>query len=104
MLALTPEAIEIVNAITTGPRQPEGTGVRIAMHEEAEQDGAFDLQVVAHPEEGDEVLDGTGVRVYLEQEAAPHLADKILGAEMNEHGQVLFTLAPQDGNHSEAHP
>jgi iron-sulfur cluster assembly protein len=106
MLALTPEAIEIVNAITTGPLQPAGAGMRIALHEEAEQDEGFDLQLVPHPEEGDEVLVETGVRVYVQHEAALRLADKVLDAEMNEQGEVLFTLAPHsgNGNHSATHP
>jgi hypothetical protein len=99
MLALTPSAAEMVNAIVTQGDLPVTAGVRITSEAvEARTNGAGSprdvrLSVVDEPEAGDEVVDGAPV--YVEPgPTADLLDDKVLDAELSGE-EVQFRLVGQ---------
>jgi iron-sulfur cluster assembly protein len=101
MLALTPTAAEVVNAIVSQEGLPDTAGMRITS--EAADPGANSsgpgrdvrLSVVDSPAADDEVLDGAPI--YVEPGPTAELLDgKLLDAEV--HGEeVHFRLVNQAG-------
>lgn len=95
MLALTPAAVEVVTALTSGPGIPDTAGLRIASTGEAPQAGGLEVELVSAPLESDQVVDETGARVFVETGAAPYVDDKVLNGELDEQGGAHFTLVQQ---------
>lgn len=93
MLTLTDNARHAVADIAEKAGLPEDGGLRIA--QSTEQNGSFELSLVAAPADGDAVIESEGTRVFVEPETSTALADQQLDAMPSEEG-VGFLLAPQD--------
>jgi Fe-S cluster assembly iron-binding protein IscA len=98
VLTLTPAAAEAVGAISTASGVPETGGLRIAPAMDPQSSGGLELQLVAGPDEGDQVVAEPGIRVFLEPRAADYLADKVLDGGLDDQGRANFTVLPQAGN------
>jgi hypothetical protein len=83
-------ATEIRNLVAR-PDVPDDGGVRIA----STDDGALTLALSGGPLDGDQVVDDNGARIFLEPEAGQLPADKQLDADVDQDGQVRFSLAEQ---------
>jgi hypothetical protein len=99
MLALTPTAAEVVNAIVSSQGESENAGMRITSEPGGgSADGPtppsdIRLSVVEEPEAGDEHV--AGVPVYVEGgSTAELLGDKLLDADLNGE-EVRFRLTDQ---------
>ena len=95
MLSVTPAAIDAIKDII-GPDAPAGTGFRISVEGEDEDEAEVALNVENGPHEGDVIIDaGSGVLIYLDEDAADLLEETVLDAEP--HGDhVHFALGPQN--------
>jgi Fe-S cluster assembly iron-binding protein IscA len=94
LLALTERAVQAVREIiSSSEEEPETGGLRVVAHD-AGASPEFQLNIVALPAEGDEVVEEGGARVFLDQDAARLLGDKTLDARVDQ-GQVSFTLVQQ---------
>ena len=95
MLEITDAAIHAIKDII-GPDAPAGTGFRISVEGEDDDEAEVALNVEEAPFEGDVIIDaGSGVFVYLDEGAADLLEESVLGAEP--HGDhVHFELGPQN--------
>lgn len=93
MLNLTNGAVQVIRTVTANPELPPETGIRIASG--ADQTDALSLSVASGPEAGDQVVEEEGARVYIEPEAAVMLDDKTLDAEVDQQGDVSFTIGEQ---------
>jgi iron-sulfur cluster assembly protein len=99
MLALTPNAAEVVNAIVSQEGLPETAGMRITSEEGGiRADGSepsrdLHLSVVEAPENDDEVIEGAPI--YVESGPTAELLDnKVLDADVR--GQeVQFRVVSQ---------
>jgi Fe-S cluster assembly iron-binding protein IscA len=99
MLALTPTAAEVVNAIVSQEGLPRTAGVRLTIdHAGSRSNGAgpgrdIRLSVVEEPEADDEVVEGAPL--YIEPgPTAEMLDDKVLDADIR--GQeIQFRLVNQ---------
>jgi iron-sulfur cluster assembly protein len=91
MLTLTDSAVSAIRGLTSRPELPMETGLRIV----ARGDGApsFQVALAEGPVAGDEVVEEDGARVFLEPAAAAVLDGKSLGAQVNEQGQVAFSIS-----------
>lgn len=101
MLALTPTAAEVVEAIVSQPEAPDGAVLRISS-EEGEPDPAGDetrdlqLAVVEAPE--DEDVRVQGVAISVEPGTLDFLDDKVLDAEVSDDGvRFRLYLQPPEG-------
>jgi len=99
MLALTPTAAEVVNAIVTSQGQSENAGMRITSEEGiASANGMAPnrdvrLSLVEAPDESDEQLEGAPV--YVESGSTSELLDdKVLDAAVSGE-EVHFRIMPQ---------
>jgi iron-sulfur cluster assembly protein len=105
MLALTPNAAEVVNAIVSQEGLPESAGMRITSEEgESRPDGSaptrdLRLSVVEGPEADDEVIEGAPI--YVESGPTAELLDnKVLDADVR--GQeVQFRVVGQPDDQPE---
>jgi Fe-S cluster assembly iron-binding protein IscA len=95
MLALTPSAVEVVTTLTAASGVPESGGLRIASTGESPQVSALELEVVAGPTGGDEIVGDTGARVFLERTAATFLSDKVLDGQLDDQGRARFVVSDQ---------
>ena len=95
MLEITPAAIDAIKDII-GPDAAAGTGFRISVEGEDDDEAEVALNVEEAPFEGDIIIDaGSGVFIYLDEGAAELLEESVLGAEP--HGDhVHFELGPQN--------
>lgn len=96
VLTLTPAAVEVVNALTSGPGVPETAGLRIASTPDTPQAGGLEVELVSEPAEPDQVVDTSGARVFVEQGAMPYVDDKVLNGELDEQGGAHFSLVEQN--------
>jgi iron-sulfur cluster assembly protein len=101
MLALTPNAAEVVDSLVSSEDLPETAGLRITSEEslggpegnQIQRD--LRLSVVEQPEAGDELVEGT--QIFLEPgETAELLDDKVLDADV-QGTEVRFSLMAQGG-------
>jgi iron-sulfur cluster assembly protein len=92
MLTVTENASSVIRQLTDRPEMPDGSGLRIASSDEAEN---LTVSPADTPEEGDQVVENEGARVFLEAEVAMLLDDKILDARVNDAGGVEFLVAVQ---------
>jgi Fe-S cluster assembly iron-binding protein IscA len=99
MLAITPAASKVVNAMTSAEDLPDGSGLRIAAADEPEG-VVLEVDVVTGPAEHDQVVTERGVLVFLDPIVASYLDDKVLNAELNQSGEAQFTLSTQSNNHT----
>ncbi|HYU60550.1 MAG TPA: hypothetical protein VEK39_07310 [Solirubrobacterales bacterium] len=101
MLALTPTAAEVINAIVSAQGSSEKAGMRITSQEGTPSaDGTtprhdLHLSVVDEPQVGDEQLEGAPI--YIEAgSTAELLDDKVLDADVSGE-EVRFQLMAQAG-------
>ena len=90
MLMLTENATRVIGALTTNPELPDGAGLRIVSAPEG-----LSVSPVAGPGDEDQIVEAAEARVFLEPDAATVLNDKVLDAEVDDSGQVQFTLGQQ---------
>ena len=93
MLAVTPNASQVIHELVARNGFAEGAGLRIAPTEEPGQ--GFTLGVAAAPEADDEVVPIQDHGVFLEPRAAEALDGKVLDAGVGPEGEVSFTVADQ---------
>ena len=97
MLTLTPVAAEAVRKLVeAAPVDDEDGGVRITAGEATSEGTSLELTLVDGPEPADEAVGEAGARVWIESTVAPLLEDKILDAELKDHG-VTFAVRDQGG-------
>jgi iron-sulfur cluster assembly protein len=97
VLSLTPVAAEAVRKLVeAAPIDDEDGGVRITAGETTPEGTPLQLSLVDGPEPADEAVDELGAHVWIESTIAPFLEDKILDAQVKEHG-VTFAVRDQGG-------
>ena len=93
MLTLTDQAVTAIRNLTAQAGLPPETGLRIAP-----EDGAtpgLALSLADAPQAGDQVIEASDVQVFVQPEASAVLDDKSLDAQINDDGEVSFTLQNQ---------
>jgi len=88
VLTVTPNAVAVIEKITSEPEVPEGAGLRIATQPEG-----YRLAVMPAPQQDDRVLEEEGARLFLDPAAAADLDDKTLDAQVDPTGSVQFFVA-----------
>lgn len=94
MLTLTDTASTVVKTITDQTDAAPDGGLRISGDSADAQN--FAVAVAPAPDINDAVIEQDGARVFLDIAASVALSDKVLDAEVDEHGAVSFGLAAQD--------
>lgn len=94
MLALTPQAVEIIRSIVDSAESAESAGLRIAETARSDSEGRqLAVSIEDAPIEGDEVVVEEDVQVFLEDRVASYLDGRTLDAELDERtGQVKFLV------------
>jgi iron-sulfur cluster assembly protein len=97
MLMLTDTAAAVIKELTAQLDLPETAGLRISPTPTPEDNSEPGLAAVlaGAPDPQDSVIEVRHARVFLEPEAAGHLNDKILDAETQTGGQVMFHVRSQ---------
>jgi iron-sulfur cluster assembly protein len=96
MLTLTDSAVSAIRSLTSQPELPVETGLRIMTQDEQDEGApSFQLALVEGPVAGDQVVEEGGARVFIEVTAAAVLGDKALDAQVNEQGDVAFSVSDQ---------
>ena len=96
MLVLTETAAEVVKSVTSAPQSAETAGLRISSSvAEPGEPSALQVEAVPAPDAGDQVLEAAGAHVFVAPQAACFLDDKVLDAQVDEAGNVRFSLAAQ---------
>jgi Fe-S cluster assembly iron-binding protein IscA len=93
MLTLTENASTVVKTLAHRGGTTEEGGLRISSA--AVDSLEYAVEVTPGPAESDTVVESGGARVFLEPNAAVALDDKVLDAEVNDAGNVRFSLAAQ---------
>lgn len=93
MLTLTENASTVVKTLANRGGTTEEGGLRISSA--AADSREYAVEVAPGPADADTVVESDGARVFLEPNAAVALDDKVLDAEVNEAGNVRFSLATQ---------
>jgi iron-sulfur cluster assembly protein len=93
MLTLTDSAVSAIRSLTSQPELPVETGLRIMTQDEGAP--SFQLALADGPVAGDQVIEEGGARVFIEAAAAAVLGDKALDAQVNEQGDVAFSVSDQ---------
>ena len=93
MLTLTDSAVSAIRSLTSQPELPVETGLRIMTQDEGAS--SFQLALAEGPVAGDQVVEEGGARVFVEPAAAAVLGDKALDAQVNEQGNVAFSVSDQ---------
>jgi iron-sulfur cluster assembly protein len=88
VLALTPNAVDMIQQIISGPEAPAGAGLRIAA--QSPEAGQLTLAVAAAPGQEDQIIEDQGARVFLDPGAAAVLDDKTLDAQADANGVQFF--------------
>lgn len=99
MLTISENAAEVIKVILAGGDSPEGSGLRIAPAEGAE-DGGLQASITSEPAGNDHVVETAGVRVFLEAQAAELLGDKVLDAERDDNGELGLAVRDEAGAES----
>src|SRR6266496_3346737 len=93
LVMLTDSAVSAIRSLTSQPELPVETGLRITTQDEGVP--SFQLALVEGPVAGDQVVEEDGARVFIEVTAAAVLGDKALDAQVNEQGDVAFSVSDQ---------
>ena len=96
MLALTPDAAEVIRTIVDQSDEPlpAQTGLRISAESMDAEGAELAITVVEGPEAGDETVTEHGATVYLSESASQLLDDKVLDAHAHE-DHIHFTIGDQ---------
>jgi iron-sulfur cluster assembly protein len=93
VLTLTEQAVAAIRNLTTRPGLSAETGLRITPEDGGA--GGLALSLSDGPQAGDQVIEEADVQVFVQSDAAAALDGKSLDAQVNEDGQVSFTLQNQ---------
>ena len=91
MLTLTPQAADVVRAMTQDPQAPEHAGVRLTQVADV-----VELSLAGRPGPGDDVITGDGVRLFVERATSWQLDGHVLDGRAHD-GLVTFRLTPSAG-------
>jgi len=94
VLNLTENASTVVKNIVDHSGNDQEAGLRIS--QESADSPALNVMPTEAPLPGDQILEDKGARVFLEETAAVTLDDKILDAQVDESGEVQFSLGSQE--------
>lgn len=99
MLALTPDATQMIEQILERSDIPDGAGIRIATTEMSNDgDSAaithLEMFIAPEPEVADQVIENAGARVFVDDRLTDLLDDKQLDAAVDGE-QVQFRLDDQ---------
>jgi hypothetical protein len=90
---VTPAASVVIGELVARNEPAGAAGLRIAPVEEPA--GAFSLTVTSGPQEEDQVVPIQDGQVFLEATAADALDDKTLDVNVDDDGDVSFTVVNQ---------
>ncbi|MGH9280329.1 MAG: Fe-S cluster assembly protein HesB [Acidimicrobiales bacterium] len=90
MLTLTPKATTVIRALIEGSELPDSAGLRIASTNNGQQ--ALTVEPAPTPDSSDQIVEDSGARVFVENVAAGMIGDGVLDADVDEQGNVAFTL------------
>jgi iron-sulfur cluster assembly protein len=97
MLALTDDAVQVIEGILKAPGTPDGAGLRFAPPASAngtESTASLEVTVADAPAATDSVIDEHGARIFIDREIAGDLDDKLLDASVT--GEVVrFAIGEQ---------
>ncbi|HET8980921.1 MAG TPA: iron-sulfur cluster biosynthesis family protein [Solirubrobacteraceae bacterium] len=100
MLALTPDATQMIEQILERSDIPDGAGIRIATTETSSDGNSagaathLEMFIAPEPEVADQVIENAGARVFVDDRLADLLDDKQLDAAVDGE-QVQFRLDDQ---------
>jgi len=98
MLAITPSAVQLIQGLMSQPEVPDGAGLKLS-GQMTPEGASIELNVVAGPEESDQVLEAEGAKIFVAAPVTQALDDKILDAGVEE-GNIEFRLMEQSSNGS----
>ena len=93
VLDVTPAASRVISEIVARNESAGAAGLRIAPAEEPA--GAFSLTLTTGPQEEDQVVPIQDGVVFLESAVAEVLDDKTLDAQVDDQGEVSFSVMDQ---------
>jgi iron-sulfur cluster assembly protein len=94
VLTITSEAVQVIGAIVSSSPIPQG-GVKISAKPVNDTESRLELSIVEGPTATDSVIEEEGTRVFLEDAVSEYLEDKVLDAQMEDGGEVRFTIEEQ---------
>ena len=95
MLALSESAADLIHELSSQPGMPAEAGLRIVPNAENVGGSAFAASLSDGPDPDDQVVEAGQARVYLEPHVVGMLDDKVLDADVDPAGVVLFRVSPQ---------
>ena len=97
MLAISPDAAEVIKTMVASERAPDSAGLRISSSPVSSNGHGPELvlELAERPNEGDEVLEEEGAHVFLGPAAASMLQDKLLDVWLAPQGDPHFALREQ---------
>jgi Fe-S cluster assembly iron-binding protein IscA len=90
MLRITPQALIVVESVTTHPTFDPASGLRIA--QQADPAAPLAVDVVSRPQPDDHVVEAAKGRLYLDPEAVRRIGKGTLDAVTTQHGRVQFMV------------
>jgi iron-sulfur cluster assembly protein len=90
MLAITAEALAVIQRVTAHPAMEPTSGLRIA--DDIQGGSRLHVRVANGPRSGDRVLEREGGRIFLGPGTLPRLEDRELDAVADRGGRVQFIL------------
>ena len=93
MLTLTDNAVSAIRTLTSQQEPASEAGLRIMA--QGEEATSFQLALTEGPIAGDQVVEEGGARVFVDPAAAAVLDDKALDAQMNQQGDLAFSIFDQ---------
>lgn len=94
MLAITPNAVQAIQGLTSQPGVPDGAGLKLS-GQMTPEGTSIELSLVEGPEESDQVLEAEETKVFVAEPLVPLVDDKILDAGVQE-GTIEFKLMQQN--------
>jgi iron-sulfur cluster assembly protein len=96
VLTITPTAADAIKALVSSSPVPDDEGgLKISTKPTGDTRSALELSLVDAPADTDSVVEEQGSRVFLEDSVAPLLDSKVLDAQVEEPGQIRFSLRDQ---------
>jgi iron-sulfur cluster assembly protein len=97
MLAISPDAAEVIKTMLALEQVPESAGLRISASPVSSNGHGPELvlELASQPSEGDQVVEEKGAQVFLGPAAATMLEDKLLDVWLAPQGDPRFALREQ---------
>ena len=90
MLRITPQALIVVQSVTTHPTFDSASGLRIA--QQPDPSAPLAVRAVSRPQPGDHVVEAAKGRLFLDPEAVRRIGKGRLDAVTTQHGRVQFLV------------